>query len=197
TVAPLASEPSRVVASARGVEVRFVPTPAPPVSTPTAQLATPAPSPAPATATPTSPPVPPTPLPVTPRPSTPAPSTPVPSTPVPVTPVAAALRIAIAAIDAKCEIVTIVNRGGAAQSLTGWRVASESKPKPQTYDFPAGFTLAPGASVRVHSFAGADTGVDLYWGHSSENGGKHYWGDKGDVGVLYDAAGRDVSRLVY
>ncbi len=107
--------------------------------------------------------------------------------------------LVVAEIDARCEVVTIANRGNAPQSMAGWKLQSGplGRPQQQVYEFPSWFVLGAGASVRVHSFAGADSATDLYWGHSSPNGGRHYWGNHGDVGVLYDAQGAEVSRLVY
>ncbi len=95
--------------------------------------------------------------------------------------------------------MTITNHGTAPQRMAGWKLESGplGRPRQQVYEFPAKFVLAPGASVRVHSFAGADSATDLYWGQSSSNGGRHYWGKRGDVGVLYNAKGAEVSRLVY
>lgn len=45
----------------------------------------------------------------------------------------------------------------------------------RSYNFPVGFTLAPGASVRVHTGAGTNSATDLYWGYTV----KPAW-EKGD-----------------
>ena len=45
---------------------------------------------------------------------------------------------------------------------TGWRLEDEGPNF--TYDFPDGFTLAPGVTVRVRVGVGTDTATTLYWG---------------------------------
>lgn len=36
----------------------------------------------------------------------------------------------------------------------------------RSYNFPSGFTLPPGNSVKVHTGSGTDTATDLHWGYS-------------------------------
>ena len=63
------------------------------------------------------------------------------------------LHIEALRYDTSDEYVQITNRGAAAQDMTGWRI--HSVVGDQWYDFPAGYTLDAGASVRVHSGPGA------------------------------------------
>jgi len=51
--------------------------------------------------------------------------------------------------------------------------------------------LVPGAIVRLHSGAGADTTTDVYWGGST------VWNNTHDTVDLYDCFGRNVSHLRY
>ncbi len=59
------------------------------------------------------------------------------------------------------ETVVIVNNGGPVD-LTGWTLRSETG---QLYTFPA-LTLFQGGAVNVHTAAGQDTVIDLYWGRT-------------------------------
>lgn len=89
------------------------------------------------------------------------------------------------------EYVKIANDGGAPQDMTGWRLLSVKGN--QWYTFPAGYQLAPGAAVYVHSglLARHDPPLHLRWTR------RYIWHNKGDTAVLYDAAGSEVSRLGY
>ena len=51
------------------------------------------------------------------------------------------------------EYVVIQNTGSGAQDMTGWRLVSVVGP--QTFNFPTGYVLSPGASVRIESYIGA------------------------------------------
>jgi len=89
------------------------------------------------------------------------------------------------------EYVQITNRGNAPQDMTGWRIQSVAGP--QWYDFPAAYTLAAGASVRVHSgpdgFENPPT--DLLWGLA------HIWLNEGDKAVLYDDSNTAIDSFCY
>jgi competence protein ComEC len=93
--------------------------------------------------------------------------------------------------DGRDEVVGITNAGGAAETLTGWRLVSVVGD--QRYAFPAGSVLAPGATVRVHSGPDAwgDGGSDLKWTTG------YIWNNDGDKAELRDAAGRVVSSWCY
>ena len=59
------------------------------------------------------------------------------------------------------EAVLVVNESDTPFSLQGWRVQREGG---VSYTFAGDTPLFPGGSVRVHSAAGSNTSVDLYWG---------------------------------
>lgn len=58
------------------------------------------------------------------------------------------------------ENVLIVNESNLAFSLLGWRLEREGGP---TYTF-GNIPLFPGSSVRVHTRAGEDSSIELFWG---------------------------------
>ncbi len=89
------------------------------------------------------------------------------------------------------EWVTFVNRGADAVDLTGWVVSDESAS--HRYNFPVGFTLAPGAEVRLRSGCGVDSAEDLYWCVS----GSAIWNNSGDTIFLLDPAGNLHTSLAY
>ena len=94
----------------------------------------------------------------------------------------------------RAEYVVVANEGTAAQELTGWLLRSATGG--QTYAFPSGFVLAPGAIVNVHSGSG-DPAVlnrpptDLFATRSN------IWRNEGDIGQIVDPAGRVVSEKRY
>ncbi len=73
-----------------------------------------------------------------------------------------ALHIAavVGAGDAGSEYVQLEYAGGGEISLQGWQIRA---PDGRAYTFPA-LILHSGGAVRLHTAAGADTVVDLYWG---------------------------------
>ncbi|MDA0352478.1 MAG: lamin tail domain-containing protein [Chloroflexi bacterium] len=81
------------------------------------------------------------------------------------------------------EWVDLQNTGGATLDLTGWSVKDESAS--HRYYFPAGFTLAPNATVRLYTGCGADSAAALYWcfGQSA------IWNNGGDTVFVIDPAG--------
>jgi hypothetical protein len=81
------------------------------------------------------------------------------------------------------QAVEIANNGTSNISFTGWKLINMMKAK--TYPFPAGFSLIPGTTVKVHSGQGNDTSTDLY-------NSKQVWG-KADTAILKDASGKIVS----
>lgn len=83
------------------------------------------------------------------------------------------------------ERVVIANNGGPVD-LNGWTLRDETG---RVYTFPA-LTLFSGGAVNVHTQAGLNTVVDLYWGQTSA-----VWAS-GQVLTLADAAGNLVARLV-
>jgi hypothetical protein len=89
------------------------------------------------------------------------------------------------------EYVEIVNQGGSSQDMGGWSVSGSKGD--ERYTFPAGYVLAVGATVRLHS---GQEGVDappndIYWTT------KTVWNNKGETVYLWDAGGAEVSRYSY
>ncbi|HOI12298.1 MAG TPA: MBL fold metallo-hydrolase [Methanoculleus sp.] len=93
----------------------------------------------------------------------------------------------IADLDVQEERITVMNADKTAVNLTGWTITDEGTRN--TYTFPA-FTLDPGADVTVHSGAGNDTAIDLYWGR-----GTGVWNNDGDLATLANANGTVVSTM--
>ena len=104
----------------------------------------------------------------------------------------AALRVVTVFNEGRREHVVITNEGSQSQNLQGWVV--ESRPGGQRYTFPA-VTLAPGATLRVHSGRGSAAAAapptDLAWT------GRNVWNNAGDTAILFDPTGREVSRFSY
>lgn len=185
---PPAAPPSPLPTNTRALErtpTSRPATPIPPTNTPRQATVTPVP--------PTATPVQPTAL-----PPTSVLPTASPPTAVPPTEPSAAARLVIVSIDAQAEVVTIANRGGGPQDMAGWSLQSYSGSTCQPLDdqiftFPAGFTLAPGTSVRVRSGPNAvhNPPADLLWTTQS------VWADGGDRGDLRDPSGQVVSSYGY
>jgi LysM repeat protein len=131
---------------------------------PLGEAAAPAPTAAPAVAT-----VPPNP-PATPHPNRPAPQV--------------AIREVLAPGALAAETVVIANAGGPVD-LAGWTLRDESG---RSFTFPA-LTLFEGGIINVHSAAGQDTVIDLYWGQTEP-----VWAS-GRLMILADAAGALVARF--
>ncbi len=104
----------------------------------------------------------------------------------------AVLRVVTVFNEGRREHVVITNEGSQAQNLQGWVL--ESAPGGQRYTFPA-VTVAPGATVRVHSGQGSAAAAapptDLAWT------GRNVWNNAGDTAILFDPTGREVSRFSY
>ena len=89
------------------------------------------------------------------------------------------------------EYVLIQNTGNAPQDLSGWYI--ESTIGPQTFNFPGGYQLAPGATVRIESYTGAknDPPGTLVWDTDP------IWRNAGDKAVLRNTAGAAISTQCY
>jgi micrococcal nuclease len=87
------------------------------------------------------------------------------------------------------EYVVITNYTEEDLDMTGWTLEDKAG---GVFSFPAGFTLAPGQSVRIHTFAGEDTQSSLYWG-STEN----IWNNSSDEAYLYDKVHSKVDEFIY
>jgi competence protein ComEC len=97
-------------------------------------------------------------------------------------------NVVISSIDLSGEIAAIKNNGTADTNMTGWKLVSETGT--QTYNFPDGFVIKAGATVKIRSgpksFEAKPT--DLKWT------GSYIWNNDGDTGALYDDNGNVVSR---
>jgi len=80
---------------------------------------------------------------------------------------------------AESEMVVIQNNGPEAVILTGWILQDDED---NIYIFPQ-LSLYPGGSIQVHTAAGADSAVDLYWGRLAP-----VWGS-GETAALFDPQG--------
>jgi hypothetical protein len=94
----------------------------------------------------------------------------------------------------RAEHVVIANEGSVAQNLGGWTLRSATGG--QTFTFPAGISLSPGASLKVHSGSGNPSTLnrppsDLF--ATSSN----VWRNTGDTAELLDPSGRLVHRRSY
>jgi eukaryotic-like serine/threonine-protein kinase len=89
------------------------------------------------------------------------------------------------------EYIQIQNVGTGPQDMSGWYL--ESVAGPQLFNFPAGFTLEAGASVRVESFTGAvnNPPQSLLWSTDA------IWRNAGDKAILRNQAGVAVSTECY
>lgn len=63
--------------------------------------------------------------------------------------------------DLASEQVILTNDSDTPYSLQGWQLQRSDGP---TYTFRSDVPLFPGGSIRLHSAAGTDTSIDLYWG---------------------------------
>lgn len=81
------------------------------------------------------------------------------------------------------EWIRLRNEGGDTVDMTGWGIKDESATN--RFDFPSGFTLAPGAVVTVYSGCDDRTATELYWCSV----GSAIWNNDGDTAFLTDPAG--------
>ncbi|MFQ5612409.1 MAG: thermonuclease family protein [Anaerolineae bacterium] len=87
------------------------------------------------------------------------------------------------------EWVEITNQGAEAVDFRGFTLKDEAN---NIYTF-SNFTLAPEASVRLHSGRGRDDETTLYWGFSHEA----VWNNNGDTAFLRDADGILIDLYAY
>lgn len=91
------------------------------------------------------------------------------------------------------EHAKLTNTSDRVADVGGWVLGALKEEK--VFRFPLGFKLEPGQTVTIHSGANAtlkqDPPLDQYW--NSEP----IWANRGDVGILFDAAGSEVARYVY
>jgi len=89
------------------------------------------------------------------------------------------------------EYVNITNNGGTWQNMTGWTLVSAIGS--QTYDFPNGFVLGAGATVRIESYTGATSNPPaiLLWSTGA------IWNNVGDRAELYNSGNGLVDSECY
>jgi hypothetical protein len=87
------------------------------------------------------------------------------------------------------EWVQIHNYGAKAWTLTGWSVRDVTGYK---FSFPDGFTIQPGTTVTVHTGAGKNRLLHLYWGQ-----GSYIWNNTGDKATFKNSAGKVVDTCAY
>jgi serine/threonine-protein kinase len=103
----------------------------------------------------------------------------------------AKIEITLLSSSTSPEYIIVQNTGTAAQDLSGWYL--ESTVGPQVFNFPIGFVLPAGQSVRIESFNGATNAPPdaLLWSTDA------IWNNAGDKAVLRNAAGAVVSSKCY
>jgi len=101
---------------------------------------------------------------------------------------AASNNVVISRISLSDEVATIENTGDSAVDLSGWKLVSVTGD--QVFQFPSGYVLQPGATVRIHSGPDAVSNppTDLEWT------GRYIWNNDGDPGKLYNGQGELVSE---
>lgn len=89
------------------------------------------------------------------------------------------------------EYILLQNLGSAPQDLSDWYL--ESTVGPQVFNFPNGFVLAPGATVRIESYSGAknEPPQTLLWSTDA------IWNNAGDKAILRNQAGIAISVKCY
>jgi len=95
-----------------------------------------------------------------------------------------ATGVTVSNLDCGGETVTVTDGGSAPANLTGWTIHDQGPNF--TYDFPAGYTLAPGATATVRSGGAAGPG-QLAWTT------RPVWNNDGDTAYLVDPGGTVVS----
>jgi endonuclease YncB( thermonuclease family) len=88
------------------------------------------------------------------------------------------------------EWLKIANAGSQPARLDGWSIQDESSS--HRFEFPTGFSLAPGAEVRVSSGCGTASEDQLFWCDDDP-----VWTNGGDTAYLLDPAGNVADRLAF
>ena len=87
--------------------------------------------------------------------------------------------------DTSDEYVCLTNQDSTPADMSSWVLRNVLG---RSYNFPTGFSLAPGQTVRVHTGAGADSATDLHWAYrvnpAWENGDKLTLHNNEDVEVF-------------
>lgn len=87
------------------------------------------------------------------------------------------------------EYVVLKNAGDEPLYLSGWTVSDEANHR---YTFPEGTTVAPGATLTLHTGSGEDTATDVYWNSSGA-----VWNNDGDTVTIRTASGEVVVERSY
>jgi hypothetical protein len=87
------------------------------------------------------------------------------------------------------EWVQIHNYGAKAWKLSGWSLRDQTGYK---FVFPDGFTIQPGSTVTVHTGAGRNRALHLYWDQ-----GSYIWNNTGDKATFKNAGGKAVDTCAY
>jgi hypothetical protein len=87
------------------------------------------------------------------------------------------------------EYIRLENNGSSSVNIGGWMIRDAAG---NLYTFPAGFRLAAGASVPVHTGRGHNTARDLYW-----NRDDYVWNNQGDTARLRRPNGVLADRCTY
>lgn len=85
------------------------------------------------------------------------------------------------------EWVEISNSGNSGVDLTGWTLNDNGN---HVYNFPSGFRIKSGNSVKIHTGSGTDTEFDLYW-----NSSRAIWNNDGDTATVKDKEGVVVDKM--
>ena len=104
--------------------------------------------------------------------------------PIPVNQVVIAIDNIFGVSNLSNEVVLIKSKTDASLSLTNWRLEDNTG---NVYTFPE-LTLNKGGAVQVHTAAGVNTVIDLYWGQD-----KAIW-QGGKTATLIDAQGIERAR---
>ena len=125
----------------------------------------------------------------------PAPEPTATAVPAPPPQLEAQYQVSIQNVDLAGEVVVIVNSGASPQVMTGWKLLSQEGG--QRFMFPR-LTLNSGAAVRVTSGPNGrqDPPGVLQWLKSDGSPYRgHVWNNDGDVAILFDSRGNEVSRF--
>lgn len=90
----------------------------------------------------------------------------------------------------KDEYIMICNEGASDADISGWRVHADDKG--QNFTFPEDTTLEVGKKFRVYTNEVRPSSGGFKFGSRTA-----IWNNEGDVGRLYNADGKEVSKLGY
>ena len=88
------------------------------------------------------------------------------------------------------EYVEFLNQSAEVEDMTGWKLVSLIGG--QTFVFPTGFTMQPEQTCRVYTNEYHPESCGLSFGSGSA-----IWNNSGDIAVILDAQGQEVSRYSY